>query len=155
MAFNPTTGLVYYPGQETSSAFAMEEKFEFTEGQWNLGIRRGTPAGSKPVPPPPPDPKAPPPGGFLVAWDPVAQKAVWKLPFQPAGGALSTAGHLIFIGNGGGTFFALDPLSGKTLWETQLGQGVATPISYELDGKQYIAVMAGISKGKVHAFALP
>jgi PQQ-dependent dehydrogenase (methanol/ethanol family) len=155
MAFNPTTGLVYYPGQETSSAFAMEEKFEFKEGQWNLGIRRGTPAGSKPVPPPPPDPKAPPPGGFFVAWDPVAQKAAWKIPFQPAGGALSTAGQLIFVGNGGGKFFALDPLSGKTLWETQLGQGVATPISYELDGKQYIAVMAGISKGKVHAFALP
>ena len=155
MAFNPTTGLVYYPGQETSSAFAMEEKFEFKEGQWNLGIRRGTPAGSKPVPPPPPDPKAPPPGGFFVAWDPVAQKAAWKIPFQPAGGALSTAGQLIFVGNGGGKFFALDPLSGKTLWEMQLGQGVATPISYELDGKQYIAVMAGISKGKVHAFALP
>lgn len=155
MAFNPTTGLVYYPGQETSSAFAMEEKFEFKEGQWNLGIRRGTPAGSKPVPPPPPDPKAPPPGGFLVAWDPIGQKAAWKMPFQPAGGALSTAGQLIFIGNGGGKFFALDPLTGKTLWETQLGQGVATPISYELDGKQYIAVMAGISRGKVHGFALP
>ncbi|MDP2318645.1 MAG: PQQ-dependent dehydrogenase, methanol/ethanol family [Acidobacteriota bacterium] len=155
MAFNPTTGLVYYPGQETSSAFAMEEKFEFKEGQWNLGIRRGTPPGGKPVPPPPPDPKAPPAGGFFVAWDPVAQKAAWKIPFQPAGGALSTAGQLIFVGNGGGKFFALDPLSGKTLWEAQLGQGVATPISYELDGKQYIAVMAGISKGKVHAFAVP
>ena len=49
----------------------------------------------------------------------------------------------------------MDPLSGKTLWEAQLGQGVATPISYELDGKQYIAVMSGISKGKVYGFALP
>ena len=155
MAFNPTTGFVYYPGQETSSVFAMEEKFEFKEGQWNLGIRRGTPPGAKPVPPPPPDPKAPAPGGFFVAWDPVAQKAAWKIPFQSSGGALSTAGQLIFAGNSAGKFFALDPLTGKTLWEAQLGQGVATPISFELDGKQYIAVMAGISKGKVHAFALP
>jgi len=155
MAFNPTTGFVYYPGQETSSVFAMEEKFEFKEGQWNLGIRRGTPPGAKPVPPPPPDPKAPAPGGFFVAWDPVAQKAAWKIPFQSSGGALSTAGQLIFVGNSAGKFFALDPLTGKTLWEAQLGQGVATPISLELDGKQYIAVMAGISKGKVHAFALP
>ncbi len=155
MAFNPTTGFVYYPGQETSSVFAMEEKFEFKEGQWNLGIRRGTPPGTKPVPPPPPDPKAPAPGGFFVAWDPVAQKAAWKIPFQSSGGALSTAGQLIFVGNSAGKFFALDPLTGKTLWEAQLGQGVATPISYELDGKQHIAVMAGISKGKVHAFALP
>ena len=155
MAFNPTTGLVYYPGQETSSVFAMEEKFEFKEGQWNLGIRRGNTPGAKPVTPPPPDPKAPTPGGFFVAWDPVAQKAAWKIPFLSSGGALSTAGQLIFVGNSAGKFFAMDPLSGKTLWEAQLGQGVATPISYELDGKQYIAVMSGISKGKVYAFAIP
>lgn len=150
MAFNPTTGLVYYPGQETSSVFAMEEKFEFKEGQWNLGIRRG-PLGA---PPPPPDPKAPPPGGFFVAWDPIAQQARWRIPFQPSGGALSIAGQLIFVGNSGGKFMALDPESGKTLWERQLMQGVATPITYQLDGKQYIAVMSGISKGRVFGFAL-
>lgn len=153
MAFNPTTQLVYYPGQETSSVFAMEEKFDFKEGQWNLGIRRGQ--GAIPTPPPA-DPKAPPPGGFFVAWDPIANKAAWRIPFQPAGGALSTAGQLVFVGNGGGKFFALDPLSGKTLWETQLlPGGTGTPISYELDGKQYIAVMGGISNGRVYAFALP
>ena len=150
MAFNPTAGLVYYPGQETSSVFAMEEKFEFEEGRWNLGIRRGPQA----APPPPPDPKAPPPGGFFVAWDPVAQAARWRISFQPAGGALSTAGQLIFVGNAGGKLMALDPESGKTLWEQQLMQGVATPISYELDGTQYIAVMSGISKGRVFGFAL-
>jgi PQQ-dependent dehydrogenase (methanol/ethanol family) len=152
MAFNPVTKLVYYPGQETSSVFASEEKFEFKEGQWNLGLRRGP--GAIPTPPPA-DPKAPPPGGFFVAWDPVANRQAWKIPFQPSGGALSTAGQLIFVGNGGGKFFALDPVSGKTLWETQLATGVATPISYELDGKQYVAVMSGISKGRVYTFALP
>ena len=41
MAFNPVTKLVYYPGQETASSFAMEEQFEFKEGQWNLGIDAG------------------------------------------------------------------------------------------------------------------
>ena len=90
-----------------------------------------------------------------MAWDPVAQKAAWKIPFLASGGALSTGGQLIFVGNSAGKFFAMDPLTGKTLWEAQLGQGVATPISYELDGKQYIAVMSGISKGKVYGFALP
>ena len=70
-----------------------------------------------------------------------------KFRSTPSGGALSTAGQLIFVGNSAGKFFALDPLSGKTLWESQLLQGVATPISYELDGKQYIAVMSGISQG--------
>jgi quinohemoprotein ethanol dehydrogenase len=152
MAFNPVTKLVYYPGQETSSVFAMEEKFDFKEGQWNLGLRRGP--GAIPTPPPA-DPKAPPPGGFFVAWDPIANKQAWRIPFQASGGALSTAGQLIFVGNSAGKFFALDPVSGKTLWESQLlPGGVATPISYELDGKQYIAVMAGIAKGRVYSFAL-
>ena len=152
MAFNPVTRLVYYPGQETTSVFASEETFDFKEGQWNLGLRRGP--GAIPTPPPA-DPKAPPPGGFFVAWDPVANKQAWKIPFLASGGALSTAGQLIFVGNSAGKFFALDPLSGETLWEAQLQQGIATPISYELDGKQYIAVMSGISKGSVYGFALP
>ena len=152
MAFNPQTGLVFYPGQETSSVFAMEEKFDFAEGRWNLGIKFGAGAIKNP---PGPDPKAPKPGGFFVAWDPVANRQAWRLPFQPAGGALSVAGQLIFVGNGGGRFMALDPLTGKTLWEHQLGPGVATPISFALDGKQYVAVMAGIKEGKVAFFALP
>ena len=153
MAFNPTTKLVYYPGQETSMVVTMNERFEFTEGQWNLGMTMGTT--QLKVPAPPPDPKAPPMTGFFVAWDPIANKQAWRLPFQSSGGALSTAGGLIFVGNSGGKLFALDPASGKTLWETQLQNGgVATPISYELDGKQYIAVMAGISKGKIFVLAL-
>jgi len=150
MAYNPTTGLVYYPGQETSMAYTMEEKFEFKEGQWNLGIRRG--AGTPP--PPPPDPNAPPMTGFFVAWDPVAQKARWRIPFQPSGGVLSTAGQLIFVGNNSGALLALDPANGATLWQHQMLAGVATPISYKVDGRQYVAVMSGISNGRVFAFAL-
>ena len=158
MAYNPQTGLVYYPGQETSMVVAMEEKFEYKEGQWNLGMRMGTrpPASGQPAPPaPPPDPKAPTMGGFFVAWDPVLKKAAWRIPFQSSGGALSTAGQLIFVGNSAGKLFALDPASGKSLWEAQMAPGgVATPITYELDGKQYIAVMAGIKGGRVFSFAL-
>jgi hypothetical protein len=158
MAYNPGTGLVYYPGQETSMVAAMEEKFEYKEGQWNLGMRMGTRPGAdgKASENVPNDPKAPPMGGFFVAWDPVAKKAAWKIPFQPSGGALSTAGNLVFVGNSAGKFFALDPQTGKTLWDTQLlTGGVATPITYELDGKQYVAVMGGIQKGRVYSFALP
>jgi quinohemoprotein ethanol dehydrogenase len=159
MAYNPTTGLVYYPGQETSMVAAMEEKFEYQEGRWNLGMRMGTRPGldGKASENVPVDPKAPPPGGFFVAWNPVTKKAEWKIPFQSSGGALSTAGQLIVVGNSAGKLFALDPVSGKTLWESavMLGGGVATPVTYELDGKQYIAVMSGISKGRIYAFALP
>ena len=150
MAFNPVTKLVYYPGQETAFAVAMEERFEYQEGRWNLGLKFGNQFKE----PPPPDPKAPKPGGFFVAWDPVANKEAWRIPFQSSGGALSVAGQLIFVGNSAGKFMALDPVTGKTLWEQQLQPGVATPISYELDGKQYIAVMSGVSKGKVFGFAL-
>jgi glucose dehydrogenase len=93
-------------------------------------------------------------GGFFVAWDPIAQKARWRIPFQPSGGALSTAGQLIFVGNNGGALLALDPSTGATLWQHQMQQGVATPITYRLDGRQYVAVMSGTSAGKVYAFAL-
>jgi quinohemoprotein ethanol dehydrogenase len=150
MAFNPVTRLVYYPGQETAFAVAMEERFEYQEGRWNLGLKFGNQFKE----PPPPDPKAPKPGGFFVAWDPVANKEAWRIPFQPSGGALSVAGQLIFVGSSAGKFMALDPVTGKTLWEQQLQPGIATPISYELDGKQYIAVMSGVTKGKVYGFAL-
>ena len=50
--------------------------------------------------------------------------------------------------------WALDPVSGKTLWQQQLQPGIATPISFALDGKQYIAVMSGIKNGKVYFFAV-
>jgi len=103
----------------------------------------------------PPDPKAPPAGGFFVAWDPVLHKAAWRIPFLSSGGALSTAGQLIFVGNASGKLFALNPADGTTLWESQMMPGVATPVTYELDGKQYIAVMSGQNKGKIFAFTLP
>jgi glucose dehydrogenase len=92
--------------------------------------------------------------GFFVAWDPVAQKARWRIPFQPSGGALSTAGQLIFVGTSAGALHALDPLTGATLWQHQMLTGVATPITYKLDGRQYVAVMSGTSAGRMFAFAL-
>ena len=146
MAFNPTTRLVYYPGQETAVVFAMEEKFEFQEGHWNLGHHDGhRPATTRRRA----DPKAPTMGGFFVAWDPVAQKEAWRIPFQPSGGALSTAGQLIFVGNGGWQ------VHGARSADRQDAVGAATacrasrtPITYELDGKQYIAVMSGVNQGK-------
>jgi len=53
-----------------------------------------------------------------------------------------------------GMFMALDPATGKTVWEHKLMAGVATPVTYELDGTQYVAVMSGIAGGKVFAFTL-
>jgi PQQ-dependent dehydrogenase (methanol/ethanol family) len=155
MAYNPTTGLVYFPGQDTTSNFQAVDAFAFKQGQWNTGTRLGqnpAAAASAAAPPPP----APLPGrrGFLVAWDPVGQKERWRNEFNPAGGVLSTAGRLIFVGDGGGKLQALDPATGKLLWEHQTMPGVATPVTYELDGKQYVAVMAGTANGRVFSFAV-
>lgn len=150
MAFNPKEQLVYFPGQETSMTYRNSATFDFKEGQWNTGTLVGTAAAAATANP------ATPPGrrGFFVAWDPIANKERWRIDFNPSGGALSTAGQLIFVGDNAGTFMALDPATGKTLWSHRLMAGVATPITYELDGKQYVAVMSGVAGGKVFAFTL-
>jgi quinohemoprotein ethanol dehydrogenase len=149
MAMNPTTGLVYFPGQDTSMVYQNVEKFDFQEGQWNTGTMRGA-AGAAVASAPTP----PPMRGFFLAWDPVANKERWRIDFRPSGGALSTAGQLVFVGDAGGAFYALDPATGKTLWQHKLLTGIATPVSYEVDGKQYVAVMSGVAGGKVFAFTL-
>ncbi len=164
MAFNPTTGLVYFPGQDTNMYYQDVPSFSFQEGQWNTGTVRGTTAAAAAAANPgigavtaaPAGAATPPPPtrGFFLAWDPAANKERWRIDFRPSGGALSTAGQLVFVGDNGGTFYALDAATGKTLWEHKLMTGVATPVSYEIDGKQYIAVMSGVSGGKVFAFTL-
>jgi glucose dehydrogenase len=60
------------------------------------------------------------------------------------GGALATAGNLVFAGEGNGWFKAYDATNGKVLWKYQCGAGVNAPaVSYTVNGKQYIAVAAG------------
>ena len=67
---------------------------------------------------------------------------------QPlVGGLLATAGQLIFMGEGNGRLNAYDARNGKTLWSDQLDAGVnAPPITYQIDGVQYVAVAAGGSQ---------
>ncbi|MDY7545688.1 PQQ-binding-like beta-propeller repeat protein [Glaciimonas sp. CA11.2] len=73
-------------------------------------------------------------------------KIAWQAKTdQPMiGGALATAGNLVFAGEGNGWFKAYDAKTGKLLWKFQCGAGVnAPPVSYSVNGKQYIAVAAG------------
>jgi alcohol dehydrogenase (cytochrome c) len=86
----------------------------------------------------------------FVAWDPVAKKKVWgikeDLPFL--GGALSTAGGLVFYGNTQGDLKAVDAKNGTVLWTFHVGTGILqSPVTYQVDGKQYLAVVAGRTKG--------
>jgi PQQ-dependent dehydrogenase (methanol/ethanol family) len=84
--------------------------------------------------------------GELIAWDPVARRRVWTVTHEgPAnGGALATAGGLVFQGTGGGALAARDARTGEELWSTDVQTGVlAAPVSYEVDGVQYVAIAVG------------
>src|SRR5208337_4865175 len=84
--------------------------------------------------------------GHLAAWDPVARKEVWRaeLGHPWNGGVLSTAGNLVFQGTGMGEFAAYRADTGERLWSAETQAGVlAAPVSYEIDGEQYVAVEVG------------
>jgi quinohemoprotein ethanol dehydrogenase len=88
--------------------------------------------------------------GRLLAWDPVHQREVWRVEHAGMwnGGVLTTAGNLVFQGTGDGRLVAYRADNGDLLWEADTQTGViAPPISYRLDGDQYIAVMAGWGGG--------
>jgi len=103
--------------------------------------------------------------GRLVAVNLDTGKVVWREQTdQPLiGGVLATAGNLVFTGEGNGWFNAYDARNGKKLWSFQCGAGVnSPPVSYEVGGKQYIAVAAGgntqldFKRGNsIYVFALP
>jgi quinohemoprotein ethanol dehydrogenase len=164
MAWNPATRLVYFPGQDTAMLFKQDETFVYQEGKWNIGIGLGGLGGGRgaappaataaPAAPPAPTTPLPPTRGYIVAWDPIAQKARWRVNLTPSGGMLSTAGNLVFGSDAAGRLLALHAVTGQTLWERQLFPGVATPVTYELDGKQYVAVLSGTTRGRVFSFAL-
>jgi quinohemoprotein ethanol dehydrogenase len=84
--------------------------------------------------------------GFLLAWNPVSQEEAWRAPLTAFenGGILSTAGNLVFQGNADGELVAYNATSGDRLWSAPTQTGVlAPPVTYSIDGEQYIAVVAG------------
>ena len=84
--------------------------------------------------------------GSLKAIDPVTGeiKASLKLDYPNYGGALATAGNLVFLGQPDGTFAAYDAKTLQELWSFNVGTGInAPPITYSVNGKQYIAVLVG------------
>jgi len=88
--------------------------------------------------------------GSLVAWDPLRQEARWTHPYgRPSNsGTLSTAGMLVFQGDPYGSFHAFDAESGKLLWSQDAQTAVlAAPVTYAIDGEQYVGVAAGWGGG--------
>ena len=167
MSFSPITKLAYLPGQEGSFTFNPVDPatWEYTPGGLNTGIvgfngpfgrfRRHDRAAGEQSPHEPQgaedQPKAA--GGFLVAWDPAANKERWRVNNAGGlggGGTIVTAGNVVFHGS-----TAYHAATGQKLWEASLGGTLCNPISYELDGKQYIAILARANpNNRLFAFAL-
>ena len=144
MAYSPKTNLVYLPAQEVPFAYVDDAKFKARDGGWNIGmdfLANGAPedkAGFKAV--------RAMLKGQLIAWDPVAQKEAWRVQYDGPwnGGVLATAGNLVFQGNAKGEFAAFSADKGEKLWSFDAGTGIiAAPVSYSIDGEQYVAIMAG------------
>jgi quinohemoprotein ethanol dehydrogenase len=146
MSFSPVTGLMYIPIHMQEFIFNHDPSFASSSMTTNLGIRRGVQTADAAERDAAAQAALASARGRLIAWDPVTQREVWRSERDgPAnGGALSTAGGLVFQGTGAGKFLALDSESGADLWsaETQTGV-VAAPISYEVGGVQHVAVMVG------------
>lgn len=168
MSYNPTTGLVYIPAQNIPTVLEDDPNWlpnstasggPMSGIGWNLGALASS------VPPKSPT------FGHLLAWDPIKQKAAWKVDHMGPwnGGTLSTAGNLVFQGTSDGRFVAYNASNGERLWEEQVGTGVvAAPVTYEVDGRQYVSIAAGWggvygmsahhaesqSPGKIYTFSL-
>lgn len=152
MAVNPQLGLAYAANLHQPMTYHVE-KAAYPGGDklWLGGAFKTIPGEAQ--------------WGRLAAVNINTGKVAWKVDTeQPLmGGALATAGGLVFTGEGNGAFNAYDAKNGKKLWSFQAGAGVnAPPVSYIVNGKQYIAVAAGgntqldFKRGNsVMVFALP
>ena len=173
MSFNPATGLVYLPASPGGSFnYASDPNFKFQEGRQNMGIAFGgfgrggrgaagdaanaagaaAPAAPpKPLPAPPAIGPAPPDGngrgGVLLAWDVVNQKERWRAQGGGGigGGTVTTAGNLVFQVIPDGHLVAYTADKGDKVLNIQTGLrgGMGPPITYMLDGKQYVALAGG------------
>ncbi|MBT8115092.1 MAG: PQQ-dependent dehydrogenase, methanol/ethanol family [Arenicella sp.] len=145
MSYSDNTGLMYIPVQTAPGFYSAQHKVTYRVGRWNTGIDMHEVR----------DPRSWVAAkasmdalvyGDLVAWDPVKRRRVWQVrhPTSANGGILSTAGNLVFQGTQGGLFAAYDAFDGTRLWQFQSDSAIlAGPISYRLDGEQYIAVAQG------------
>ena len=136
-SYNPNTGLVYLPVQDMAAAYGPVDKdYKHDPGWFNIGTEMEIPAGEV--------------TGYLVAWDPLKQRRVWSVRHGGIynGGTLTSAGNLVFQGASDGRFVVYSADQGDVLWEFPVNTGiVAAPVTYLVDGQQYITVNAGWGGG--------
>lgn len=140
-SFNPQTGLIYVPTRRGVGSFYAEEGGRILGNQMVDVSMFHRPEGKRPA--------VENPGAYLLAWDPVARKAAWEQREGSGGaGTLTTAGNLVFQGTPGKKFAAFRADTGEKVWsvDTQ-GNVVPGPVTYSIDGEQYIAVISSASTG--------
>ena len=145
MSYSPLTGLVYFSAQEQGSIYSRAEdgQYRYVKGRSNSGQQYGNEpelrqrlqaeavATEK---------------GYLLAWNPVTQSEAWRVDYgiPGSGGVLATAGNLLIQGTIDKTLAIYRADTGEKLWEMDIDQApVAGPITYMIDGEQYIAINAG------------
>jgi alcohol dehydrogenase (cytochrome c) len=138
-SFSPVTGLFYIPTWENSSTTYIkgEEPPEFHEGQGFSGLfPRGGARGDDAY-------------GAVRAIDPKTGDKKWDFrqnAVSTEAGIMTTASNVLFSGGRDGAFYALDARDGRLLWQTNLGPSVAAgPMTYMVNGKQYVSIMVGSS----------
>ncbi len=144
MAFNRQNGLVYVPVQESSGVFLSDPKFTPKPLGVNVGIV-SDPA-RLPLTPEVIGALKGPSISYLLAWDPKAQQEVWRSPTPGPinGGALTTAGDLVFQGTVDGNMVAYEAKTGLKLWSFECGSAIlAAPITYTVGGSQFLSVVVG------------
>lgn len=148
MCFSRDTGYVYIPARQMAMIYRAEEDFSYDPDYWNIGIDVAKDFAVPPWLAPDLIQKvgSAMAAGFMLAWDPVNQKEVWRAdagsPWNS--GALCTAGGLVFDGTGTGYVRAIDDASGKVLWQFDAQQGIiGSPVTYTVDGEQYVSILVG------------
>jgi alcohol dehydrogenase (cytochrome c)/quinohemoprotein ethanol dehydrogenase len=144
MSYDPKTGLVYIPVQEVGFTYKADPKFQHSPMGANLGLDLVSTSM-------PQDPKIKSQvmdglSGYISAWDPIQQKEVWRAGLKGPwnGGVVSTAGDLIFEGNATGEFAAYRADNGTKVWSFDAQSPVmAGPVTYTVNGEQYVAVLSG------------
>ena len=138
MSFSPVTGLAYIPVNEQGRIYA-DPPGDLKKWRYPAGEMITTGVDTKPLP----DAHS---ASALIAWDPVKQQPVWRVPLTAIrnGGTAATAGNLVFQGRTDGDLVAYAADTGKRLWSFGAQTAVmAQPITYLAGGRQFVTVIAG------------
>jgi alcohol dehydrogenase (cytochrome c) len=150
-SYSPRTGLFYVSAWEGYGSIFVKEHQQYEEGRRFVGGRPTSPIpGGQNVPSLRRGPinvwTEAAGHGAVIALDPRTGEKKWKFPMTDVtdSGLLTTATDVLFTGGREGYFHALDARSGGLLWKVSLGGQIAAgPMTYQVDGKQYVAVAAG------------